>query len=111
MGHSMSDPLHGVYRTKRKSKSQRKPRSDLAARRKLKEEGVLDEAGLDALDAEGAGGGRGSAGASPIRARSRLPPSSPPTCWPMMATLTYRDALNQALREEDAARPQGVFSW
>src|SRR6266576_1657571 len=52
MGHSMSDPLHGVYRTKEEVEEQRKrdPISQLAG--KLKEEGVLDEAGLDALDAE-----------------------------------------------------------
>src|SRR5438128_2722444 len=51
MGHSMSDPLHGVYRTKEEVEEQRKrdPISQLAG--KLKEEGVLDEAGLDALDA------------------------------------------------------------
>src|SRR5207244_5274203 len=53
MGHSMSDPLHGVYRTKEEVEEQRKrdPISQLAL--KLKEEGVLDAAGLDALDAEG----------------------------------------------------------
>src|SRR5437867_7391149 len=52
MGHSMSDPLHGVYRTKEEVEEQRKrdPISQLAGR--LKEEGVLDEAGLNALDAE-----------------------------------------------------------
>src|SRR6058998_3448059 len=51
MGHSMSDPLHGVYRTKEEVEEQRKrdPISQLAG--KLKEEGVLDEAGLDDLDA------------------------------------------------------------
>src|SRR3989449_8255072 len=52
MGHSMSDPLHGVYRTKEEVEEQRKrdPIARLAG--KLKEEGVLDEAGVDALDAE-----------------------------------------------------------
>jgi len=52
MGHSMSDPLHGVYRTKEEVEEQRKrdPISQLAG--KLKEEGALDEGGLDALDAE-----------------------------------------------------------
>jgi pyruvate dehydrogenase E1 component alpha subunit len=52
MGHSMSDPLHGVYRTKEEVEEQKKrdPISQLAL--KLKEEGVLDQAGLDALDAE-----------------------------------------------------------
>src|SRR5437773_482501 len=52
MGHSMSDPLHGVYRTKDEVEEQRKkdPITQLAL--KLKEEGALDQAGLDALDAE-----------------------------------------------------------
>jgi len=52
MGHSMSDPLHGVYRTKEEVEEQRKrdPISQLAM--KLKEEGTLDQPGLDALDAE-----------------------------------------------------------
>src|SRR5205823_6441009 len=52
MGHSMSDPLHGVYRTKEEVEEQRKrdPISQLAGR--LKEEGLLDDAGLNALDAE-----------------------------------------------------------
>src|SRR5207249_3151801 len=51
MGHSMSDPLHGVYRTKEEVEEQRKrdPIAQLAG--KLKEEGVLDEAGLEDLDA------------------------------------------------------------
>jgi len=52
MGHSMSDPLHGVYRTKEEVEDQKKrdPIAQLALQ--LKEEGVLDQAGLDALDAE-----------------------------------------------------------
>jgi len=52
MGHSMSDPLHGVYRTKEEVEEQRKrdPITQLA--HKLKEEGALDDAALDALDAE-----------------------------------------------------------
>jgi len=52
MGHSMSDPLHGVYRTKEEVEEQRKrdPISQLAG--KLKDEGELDDTGLDALDAE-----------------------------------------------------------
>ena len=52
MGHSMSDPLHGVYRTKDEVEEQKKkdPISQLAM--KLKEEGVIDQAGLDAIDAE-----------------------------------------------------------
>jgi len=52
MGHSMSDPLHGVYRTKEEVEEQRKrdPITQLA--HKLKDEGALDDAALDALDAE-----------------------------------------------------------
>ena len=52
MGHSMSDPLHGVYRTKDEVEEQKKrdPISQLTA--KLKEDGALDQAGVDALDAE-----------------------------------------------------------
>ena len=51
MGHSMSDPLHGVYRTKEEVEEQRKrdPITQLA--HKLKDEGALDDAGLEALDA------------------------------------------------------------
>ena len=52
MGHSMSDPLHGVYRTKEEveEQKQRDPITQLA--HKLTGDGVLDQAGLDALDAE-----------------------------------------------------------
>ena len=51
MGHSMSDPLHGVYRTKDEVEEQKKrdPISQLAL--KLKDEGVLDQAAIDELDA------------------------------------------------------------
>jgi len=52
MGHSMSDPLHGVYRTKEEVEEQKKrdPISHLVLT--LKEEGVLDDAALEALDQE-----------------------------------------------------------
>src|SRR5258706_279924 len=52
MGHSMSDPLHGVYRTKDEVEEQkaRDPIAQLAG--KLKEDGVIDQAPLDALHAE-----------------------------------------------------------
>src|SRR5881396_3788631 len=52
MGHSMSDPLHGVYRTKEEVEEQKKrdPISQLVV--KLKEEGALDDAALTALDQE-----------------------------------------------------------
>jgi len=52
MGHSMSDPLHGVYRTKDEVEEQkaRDPITQLAT--KLKDDGVIDQATLDAMDAE-----------------------------------------------------------
>ena len=52
MGHSMSDPLHGVYRTKEEVEEQKKrdPVTHLA--HKLKDDGVLDQAALDAMDAD-----------------------------------------------------------
>src|SRR5712691_2721883 len=52
MGHSMSDPLHGVYRTKEEVEEQKKrdPITQLA--HKLKDDGILGQEGLDAIDAE-----------------------------------------------------------
>ncbi len=52
MGHSMSDPLHGVYRTKEEVEEQKKrdPITQLA--HKLTDDGVMDQAAIDALDAE-----------------------------------------------------------
>jgi pyruvate dehydrogenase E1 component alpha subunit len=52
MGHSMSDPLHGVYRTKEEVEEQKKrdPITQLAER--LKADGVMDQHALEALDAE-----------------------------------------------------------
>ncbi len=52
MGHSMSDPLHGVYRTKEEVEEQKKqdPIARLAGQ--LREAGAIDQTGLDALDAE-----------------------------------------------------------
>jgi pyruvate dehydrogenase E1 component alpha subunit len=52
MGHSMSDPLHGVYRTKDEVEEQkaRDPITQLAG--KLKEEGTIDQSALDAMDAD-----------------------------------------------------------
>ncbi len=52
MGHSMSDPLHGVYRTKEEVEEQKKrdPITQLA--HKLKDDGVLSQEGVDAIDAE-----------------------------------------------------------
>ena len=52
MGLSMSDPLHGVYRTKDEVEEQKKkdPITHLAAR--MKEEGTLDQAAFEAMDNE-----------------------------------------------------------
>ena len=52
MGHSMSDPLHGVYRTKDEVEEQKKKDPITQLAEKLKEEKVLDQAALDAIDAE-----------------------------------------------------------
>jgi len=52
MGHSMSDPLHGVYRTKEEVEEQKKQDPITRLGGQLREAGVIDQAGLDALDAE-----------------------------------------------------------
>ena len=52
MGHSMSDPLHGVYRTKEEVEEQKKKDPITQFAHRLQEEGTIDQAGLDALDAE-----------------------------------------------------------
>jgi pyruvate dehydrogenase E1 component alpha subunit len=52
MGHSMSDPLHGVYRTKDEVEEQKKKDPIAHLAEKLKEDGAIDQAGLDALDVE-----------------------------------------------------------
>jgi pyruvate dehydrogenase E1 component alpha subunit len=51
MGHSMSDPLYGVYRTKDEVEEQKRrdPITQLAHR--LKDAGAVDQAALDELDA------------------------------------------------------------
>jgi pyruvate dehydrogenase E1 component subunit alpha len=52
MGHSMSDPLHGVYRTKDEVEEQKKKDPIAQLSHRLQEGGGIDQAGLDALDAE-----------------------------------------------------------
>jgi pyruvate dehydrogenase E1 component alpha subunit len=52
MGHSMSDPLHGVYRTKDEVEEQKKRDPITLLAHRLREDGVVDDAALDALDAE-----------------------------------------------------------
>ncbi|HTR20076.1 MAG TPA: pyruvate dehydrogenase (acetyl-transferring) E1 component subunit alpha [Gemmatimonadales bacterium] len=51
MGHSMSDPLHGVYRTKEEVEEQKKKDPIAKLAHQLMEQGVIDQAGLDELDA------------------------------------------------------------
>jgi pyruvate dehydrogenase E1 component subunit alpha len=52
MGHSMSDPLHGVYRTKDEVEEQKKKDPIIQLTQRLRQDGVLDQAGFDTLDAE-----------------------------------------------------------
>ena len=52
MGHSMSDPLHGVYRTKDEVEEQKKKDPITQLAEKLKEEKVIDQGALDAMDGE-----------------------------------------------------------
>jgi pyruvate dehydrogenase E1 component subunit alpha len=52
MGHSMSDPLHGVYRTKDEVEEQKKRDPILQHSHRMLEAGAIDQAGLDALEAE-----------------------------------------------------------
>ncbi len=52
MGHSMSDPIHGHYRTKEEVEEQRKRDPIALWSRKLMTEGVMDEEAIRALDAE-----------------------------------------------------------
>jgi pyruvate dehydrogenase E1 component alpha subunit len=52
MGHSMSDPIHGHYRTREEVEEQRKRDPIAVWSQKLIEEGVMDEAAIKALDKE-----------------------------------------------------------
>jgi pyruvate dehydrogenase E1 component subunit alpha len=52
MGHSMSDPLHGVYRTKDEVEEQKKKDPIAQLFQRLRQEGAIDQTGYDALDAE-----------------------------------------------------------
>jgi pyruvate dehydrogenase E1 component alpha subunit len=51
MGHSMSDPIHGHYRTKEEVEAHRKRDPIVLWTEKLKAEGMIDEPGLAALEA------------------------------------------------------------
>jgi len=52
MGHSMSDPLHGVYRTKDEVEEQKKRDPILQLSHRMQDAGTIDQAGVDALAAE-----------------------------------------------------------
>lgn len=52
MGHSMSDPLHGVYRTKDEVEDQKRKDPILQLSHQMLQAGTIDQAGIDALDAE-----------------------------------------------------------
>jgi pyruvate dehydrogenase E1 component alpha subunit len=52
MGHSMSDPIHGHYRTKEEVEEHRKRDPIVLWSRKLIADGSMDEAAVRALDAE-----------------------------------------------------------
>jgi pyruvate dehydrogenase E1 component alpha subunit len=52
MGHSMSDPIHGHYRTREEVEEHRKRDPIALWSKRLMEEGIMDEAAIRALDAE-----------------------------------------------------------
>jgi pyruvate dehydrogenase E1 component alpha subunit len=52
MGHSMSDPIHGHYRTKEEVEGQRKRDPIAVWSQRLIAEGLVDEAGVKTMDKE-----------------------------------------------------------
>jgi pyruvate dehydrogenase E1 component alpha subunit len=52
MGHSMSDPIHGHYRTREEVEEHRKRDPLLVWSERLKAEGLIDDAGISAIDAD-----------------------------------------------------------
>ena len=52
MGHSMSDPIHGHYRTREEVEDQRKRDPITVWSHRLIEDGLIDEAGVRAMDKE-----------------------------------------------------------
>src|SRR4026209_203870 len=52
MGHSMSDPIHGHYRTKEEVETQRKRDPIAVWSQRLIAQGLIDEAGVKAMDKE-----------------------------------------------------------
>jgi pyruvate dehydrogenase E1 component alpha subunit len=52
MGHSMSDPVHGHYRTKEEVEEQKLKDPIRHHFKRLSEQGLLDQAGFERIDAE-----------------------------------------------------------
>jgi len=52
MGHSMSDPIHGHYRTREEVEEHRKRDPIMVWSEKLQADGLIDEKGIKALDAD-----------------------------------------------------------
>jgi pyruvate dehydrogenase E1 component alpha subunit len=52
MGHSMSDPIHGHYRTREEVEDQRKRDPIAVWSQRLIADGLMDEAGVKTLDKE-----------------------------------------------------------
>ena len=52
MGHSMSDPIHGHYRTREEVEDQRKSDPIAVWSQRLIENGLMDEAAVKAMDKE-----------------------------------------------------------
>ena len=103
MGHSMSDPIHGHYRTREEVEEHRKRDPIVVWGEKLRADGLIDEKGIKALDADCI-----SEVEDAYRFADAAPDPEPGELWTdvyarrggVMAVITYRDALNQAIREE-----------
>jgi pyruvate dehydrogenase E1 component alpha subunit len=52
MGHSMSDPIHGHYRTREEVEDQRKRDPITVWSHRLMEDGLMDEAAVRSMDKE-----------------------------------------------------------
>ena len=117
MGHSMSDPVHGHYRTKEEVEEQKQQDPIRSYFQRLAAAGVVDQQGLEELDRKARAAVEQAiqfAEASPAPAADDLytavyahpygpfprPANSSQQYGTTMAVMTYRDALNQALREE-----------
>jgi pyruvate/2-oxoglutarate/acetoin dehydrogenase E1 component/TPP-dependent pyruvate/acetoin dehydrogenase alpha subunit len=120
-GHSMADPAH--YRTKEEVQEQRKRDPILLLENRLRADGELSKEQIKSIEEEVEKVVDEAAAfadePSPMRAKSRPTRSFTPTYTserrskgikgaPTMAVMTYREALNQALREE-MNRDENVF--